>query len=151
MTRTQTITVGSTGSRIEVLAPASRTSGAVSVYRWRMSASTRGPSPHVHDTFAETFVVEEGSVDYLDGSTWRTLGEGDVVHAPAGGVHALRRGGAGPATVLMVLTPGIAREDYFARLATAAEHEVPALHREHDNHLVPDPASARAVRQEVSR
>lgn len=132
----RSISVGTTGSRIEVLATPAGTAGAVSVYRWRMSAASGGPSPHFHTTFAETFVVEAGAVEFLDGGTWRTLRAGDVAHAPAGGVHVVRRAGDGPVTLLMVCTPGAAREDYFSRLATVTDDGLADLHREHDNHHV---------------
>lgn len=128
--------LGASGSTIEVLARPAETGGTVSIYRWRMSPTSRGPAPHFHTTFSETFVVEEGEADYFDGRAWRTLLPGHAAHAAAGEVHALRKESAKPATVLMVLSPGIAREEYFAQLASVKEQDLGRLHEVHDNHFV---------------
>ncbi|MFJ9175453.1 cupin domain-containing protein [Streptomyces sp. NPDC102360] len=133
--QTRTIRLGAGGSTIEVLAGPAETGGMVSIYRWRMSPSSRGPAPHFHTTFSETFIVEEGEVDYFDGQAWRTLRPGDTVHALAGDVHALRKERAEPATLLMALSPGVPREEYFAQLATANGRELSRLHEAHDNHF----------------
>lgn len=136
--QTRTIRLGNGGSTIEVLASPAETSGLVSIYRWRMSPSSRGPSPHFHTTFSETFIVEEGEVDYFDGQAWRTLRPGDTAHAAAGDVHALRKDRAEPATLLMALSPGAPREEYFAQLAAVNENDLSRLHEAHDNHFVDD-------------
>ncbi|MFI2486606.1 cupin domain-containing protein [Promicromonospora kroppenstedtii] len=129
------IRLGAGGSTIEVLASPGDTDGTLSLYRWRLAPSSRGPAPHFHTTFSETFVVEEGQVDFFDGVTWRTLGPGDTAFSARGSVHGLRKEGDEPATVLMVLAPGVRREDYFAQLATAEEADMDRLHEEHDNHF----------------
>ncbi|NEC68830.1 cupin domain-containing protein [Streptomyces sp. SID9727] len=134
--QTRTIRLGGGGSTIEVLAGPAETSGMVSIYRWRMSPSSRGPAPHFHSTFSETFIVEEGEVDYFDGQAWRRLRPGDTAHAPMGGVHAIRKERAEPAALLMALSPGVPREEYFAQLATINERELSRLHDDHDNHFV---------------
>ncbi|MFI7005458.1 cupin domain-containing protein [Streptomyces sp. NPDC050145] len=136
--QTRTIRLGASGSTIEVLAGPAETSGIVSIYRWRMSPSSRGPAPHFHTTFSETFIVEEGEVDYFDGQDWRTLRPGDTAHAAVGDVHALRKERAEPATLLMALSPGVPREEYFAQLATVNERDLSRLHEAHDNHFVDD-------------
>jgi quercetin dioxygenase-like cupin family protein len=135
---TRTIRLGASGSTIEVLAAPEETGGTVSIYRWRLSASSRGPAPHSHTTFSETFIVEEGEVDYFDGAAWRTLLSGHAAHAAIGGVHALLKKRAEPATVLMILSPGVPREEYFAQLASANEQDLRRLHDVHDNHFVAD-------------
>lgn len=134
--QTRTIRLGTGGSTIEVLAAPAETSGNVSIYRWRMASSSRGPSPHFHTTFSETFIVEEGDVDYFDGRAWRRLRPGDTAHAAAGDVHALRKEHAQPATLLMALSPGVPREEYFAQLATVNERDLNRLHEAHDNHFI---------------
>ncbi|GGK56927.1 cupin [Planomonospora parontospora subsp. parontospora] len=136
--QTRTIRLGAGGSTIEVLVGPAETGGTMSIYRWRMSPSSRGPAPHFHTTFSETFTVEEGEVDYFDGRTWRTLLPGDTAHVAMGGVHAIRKERAEPATLLMALSPGVPREEYFAQLATADERDLSRLHEAHDNHFVHD-------------
>jgi len=135
---TRTIRLGAGGSTIEVLAAPAETSGNVSIYRWRMAPASRGPAPHFHTTFSETFIVEEGEIDYFDGRAWRTLRPGDTAHAAAGDVHALRKQLAEPAVLLMALSPGVPREEYFAQLATMDERDLSRLHEAHDNHFVDD-------------
>lgn len=139
------IHLGAGGSTIEVLATAAETDGALSLYRWRLAPTSRGPAPHFHTTFGETFVVEDGEIDYFDGSAWRTLRAGDTAHSPRGTVHGLHKERDEPATLLMVLSPGVRREDYFARLATLqhdtvreadTETDMDRLHEAHDNHFV---------------
>ncbi|MFL6113628.1 MAG: cupin domain-containing protein [Catenulispora sp.] len=134
----RTIRLGASGSTIEVLADPAQTGGIVSIYRWRMSPAGRGPAPHFHSTFSETFIVEEGEVAYFDGRAWRTLRPGDSAHAAVGEVHAVRKERAEPATLLMALSPGVPREEYFAQLATVNERDLSRLHEAHDNHFVDD-------------
>ncbi|WP_285101369.1 cupin domain-containing protein [Promicromonospora sp. MEB111] len=130
------IHLGASGSTIEVLASVGETDGALSLYRWRLAPTSRGPAPHFHTTFGETFVVEDGEVDYFDGTAWRTLRAGGMAHSPRGTVHGLRKERDEPATLLMVLSPGVRREDYFAQLATVREADMDRLHEAHDNHFV---------------
>lgn len=138
MNETRTIRLGASGSTIEILATPAETGGTVSMYRWQMSPASRGPAPHFHTTFSETFIVEAGELDYFDGQEWRTLRPGQVVHSAAGDVHGLRKERNEPATVLMALSPGVPREEYFARLAGADERDLDRLHEAHDNHFVDD-------------
>ncbi|MFG3093424.1 hypothetical protein [Streptomyces sp. NPDC048202] len=63
---------------------------------------------------------------------------GDTAHAAVGDVHALRKERAEPATLLMALSPGVPREEYFAQLATVNERDLNRLHEAHDNHFVDD-------------
>ncbi|MET8212371.1 cupin domain-containing protein [Streptomyces sp. NPDC005373] len=134
----RTIRLGASGSTIEVLANPDQTSGNMSLYRWRMALSSTGPAPHFHTTFSETFIVEEGEVDYFDGRAWRTLRPGDTAHAASGDVHALRKERAEGATLLMALSPGVPREEYFAALATTDERDLSRFHEAHDNHFRDD-------------
>lgn len=127
-----------TSSTIEVLARHTETGGTMSLYRWRLAPSSRGPAPHFHTTFSETFIVESGSVDYFDGHTWHPLAAGDTAYAAIGQVHAVRKEHDEPAVVLMALTPGMPREDYFAQVATVDEQDLARLHETHDNHFVDD-------------
>lgn len=136
--QTRTIRLGASESTIEVLASPAETGGTVSVYRWRMSPSSRGPAPHFHTTFSETFIVEEGEVAYYDGRVWQTLRAGEAAHAAVGEVHAIRKERDEPATLLMLLSPGVPREEYFAQLATVNGQDLSRLHEAHDNHFVDD-------------
>lgn len=103
-----------------------------------MAPSSRGPAQHFHTTFSETFIVEEGEIDYFDGRAWRTLLPGHAVHARSGDVHGLRKERAEPATILMALSPGVPREEYFAQLAGVNQQDLRRLHEVHDNHFIDD-------------
>jgi quercetin dioxygenase-like cupin family protein len=94
--------------------------GAFTLLRWEMSAKSGGPAPHFHRSFAETFYVLSGSVRMYDGITWRDGEPGDLLHVPAGGIHAFTNASGAPASMLMLLAPGVRREAYFAELATIA-------------------------------
>ncbi|NYG60710.1 quercetin dioxygenase-like cupin family protein [Nocardioides daedukensis] len=134
----RSISLGASGSKIEVLAGPAETGGIVSIYRWHMAPSSTGPSPHFHRTFAETFLIEEGEVEYYDAGVWRSLRRGDLAHAAQGATHGLRKVNDQPATILMILTPGVPREEYFAQIAIADRRDVARLHEIHDNHFVDD-------------
>lgn len=101
-----------------------------------MSPASRGPDPHFHQTFAETFCVEEGAVDIFADGAWHRVTAGGRVHARAGDVHAVKKHNDEAASLLMVLTPGVPREDYFTELVACAEDDLEALHATHDNHFV---------------
>jgi mannose-6-phosphate isomerase-like protein (cupin superfamily) len=75
-----------------------------------------GAAPHFHRTFTESFHVLGGTVQFYDGQRWFAGGPGDHVVVPEGGVHAFRNDADLPATMLMLSTPGVRREDYFAEL-----------------------------------
>lgn len=111
-----------------------------SLYRWDMSATSGGPGPHFHRTYDETFIVLKGTVRLFDGSVWRDAVAGDMLHVPAGGIHAFTNESGEDASMLMLLTPAVDRGAYFEELARAtatgvdpASAEWADLMRRHDN------------------
>jgi quercetin dioxygenase-like cupin family protein len=121
------------------------TGGLFSLYRWDLSATAGGPGPHFHRTYAETFYVTHGSVQLYDGVRWRDTQPGDMLHVPAGGVHAFTNTSGKPASMLMLMTPGADRAAYFDELARmAGEDRDPTsaewaeLMRRHDNVMLAD-------------
>src|SRR3546814_14886171 len=93
----RSISLGASGSKIDVLAGPAETGGIVSIYRWHMAPSSTGPSPHFHRTFAETFLIEEGEVEYHAPGIWRSLRRGDPAHAPPGATPGPRQVNPPPA------------------------------------------------------
>jgi mannose-6-phosphate isomerase-like protein (cupin superfamily) len=91
-----------------------------SLYRWDMSATSGGPGPHFHRTYDETFIVIKGSVRFYDGARWLDTEPGDMLHVPAGGIHAFTNESGADASMLMLITPGADRGAYFAELARVA-------------------------------
>jgi mannose-6-phosphate isomerase-like protein (cupin superfamily) len=99
------------------VATGAQTRGDFGLFEMTMPPGGKGPDPHLHRTFSESFHVLEGALDVLTGDEWTTAYAGDLVYVPRSGVHAFRA--AGPdvgARFLILFTPGIKREDYFEGL-----------------------------------
>ncbi len=111
------------GSAAHYLATGQTTAGAFGLYKWDMGPKPSGPSPHFHRSITESFYVLSGSVRLHDGRQWVDAGPGDFFHVPIGGVHGFRNESGGPASMLLLFTPGAPREDYFETLADAARRE----------------------------
>jgi mannose-6-phosphate isomerase-like protein (cupin superfamily) len=136
----------SKGTAGHFLAAPSETSGRFSLYRWDMSATSAGPGPHFHRTYDETFYIISGTVRLYDGARWFDASGGDMLHVPAGGIHAFTNDSGAPASMLMLLTPGVDRAAYFAELAhiaaqgrELAESEWAEVFTRHDNVMLPEP------------
>lgn len=104
------------GGSASYLATSASTGGDYGLFRWDMGASAGGPDPHFHRAMSEAFFVLTGTVLLYDGHAWVEAGPGDFLHVPPGGVHAFRNPD-GPASMLMLFTPGAPRETYFEELA----------------------------------
>jgi quercetin dioxygenase-like cupin family protein len=94
-----------------------QTRGDFGLFEVTMPPGGRGPGPHLHRTFSESFHVLEGSLAVLSGAEWTTAHAGDLVYVPRSGVHGFRA--AGPdigARFLILFSPGTPREDYFEGL-----------------------------------
>ena len=104
------------GGSAGYLATSASTGGDYGLFRWDMGEQAGGPGPHFHRTMSESFFVLSGTVLLYDGRAWAAAGPGDFLHVPPGGVHAFRNPD-GPASMLMLFTPGAPRETYFEELA----------------------------------
>lgn len=62
----------------------------------------------------------DGSIEVYDGDAWRSVGTGDFLHVPPGGIHGFRNIEGVPASMLLLFAPGAPREGYFEGLATLA-------------------------------
>ena len=75
-----------------------------------------------------------------DGARWATVGAGDFLHVPEGGLHGFRGGGG--ARMLLMFSPGAPREDYFETLdavgrgAPMSADERVAFMLQHDTYWV---------------
>jgi len=127
------------GGSASYLATQETTGGDYGLFRWSMGASAGGPDPHFHRGMSEAFFVLSGTVLLYDGRRWLEAVPGDFLHVPPGGVHAFRNAD-GPASMLMLFTPGAPRQTYFEELASlsaAARQEMSdvdwtALYARHD-------------------
>jgi mannose-6-phosphate isomerase-like protein (cupin superfamily) len=110
------------GVEVHHLATGATTAGDFGLYRWEMPAGPSGPGAHFHRTMSESFYVLSGTVGLYDGLVWVDAGPGDFLFVPAGGIHAFRNR-SGPASMLILFTPGAPREAYFQELAEIASSE----------------------------
>ena len=110
-----TIQVGATTARL--VAVGGQTDERYGLFRWDMSATSGGATPHYHRTFSEAFYVIDGRVGLFDGTAWREGGAGDFLYIPPGGIHAFRNESEAPVSMLILFAPAPPREAYFRELA----------------------------------
>ena len=119
-----TLRIGATTARF--VATGSLTDGRFGLFRWDMTASSGGASPHYHRTISESFYVVSGSVELYDGSAWVAGRPGDFLYVPELGVHGFRNTSSEDASILILFAPGGPREDYFRELAERLAAKVDA-------------------------
>ena len=107
--------IGVTTARL--VATGAATGGQFGLFRWDMTATAGGASPHYHRTFSESFYMLEGTVSLYDGNSWRDARPGDFLHVPPTRFHAFRNESGEPASMLILFAPGPPRETYFRELA----------------------------------
>jgi len=66
-----------------------------------------------------------GSVQLLAGAEVITAGQGDLAVVPPGLTHAFAAARSADADLLIVITPGVQRFEYFRHLARIAAGELP--------------------------
>ncbi len=130
------------GTRVDYLATGGTTDGELGLYRWTFGREESGPGPHFHRTISESFFVLSGTVRLYNGEEWLEAGPGDFLFVPKGGIHGFRNVPGEPASMLLLFTPGAAREEYFETLFEIAkgkeltEQERAEFFLRHDNHWV---------------
>ncbi|MEV6713889.1 cupin domain-containing protein [Lentzea sp. NPDC051208] len=129
--------VGFTTATTRFVAPGSVTNGEFGLFEWRMEARRPGARPHFHKTFSESFYVLEGEITLLDGEEWVTAGEGDFLYVPPDRPHAFRNDSDSPVRMLILFSPGIAREEFFLEVREAknlSPDELVAFYERHDQY-----------------
>jgi mannose-6-phosphate isomerase-like protein (cupin superfamily) len=111
-------------SSIRLLLDSSNTGGALSAHRAVLGEGVPGASPHLHGGSSELFYVIDGSADLLAGDELVTAGPGDLLVVPPGVAHAFRATAGHTAEMLIVVTPGIERFDFFRSLVAFAHGEL---------------------------
>ena len=112
--RLPTLQVGATTARL--VATGSQTEGAYGLFRWDMTATSGGATPHFHRTFSEAFYVLDGRIVLYDGTEWREGTAGDFLYVPPRGIHAFRNESRAAVSMLILFAPAPAREEYFREL-----------------------------------
>lgn len=116
-------TVANPTVSIQLLADGPDTGGALSTQRVTLGAGVDGAVPHTHELSAEMFYVLSGSVDVLVGEQVRTATQGDLIVVPPGMAHAFGATPGQTAEILIVITPGVERFEYFRHLGRIASGE----------------------------
>ena len=117
--------IGYPPQTIRLLADSSSTGGRLSAQHVTLRGGADGANPHHHASSAELFYVLSGSVQLLAGDRLLIAGEGDLAVVPPGLPHAFAAAQASDADLLIVITPGIERFEYFRHLARIATGQQP--------------------------
>ncbi|MEU9201000.1 cupin domain-containing protein [Streptomyces sp. NPDC048332] len=116
--------VGGAPTTIRLLADSSQTGGALSTQRVTLAGGSDGARPHRHDNSAEMFYMLDGAAQFLSGDEVVTAEPGDLVVVPPGLPHAFAAAPGCDADILIVITPGVERFEYFRHLKRIALGEV---------------------------
>ncbi|GAB1327420.1 cupin domain-containing protein [Streptomyces sennicomposti] len=108
--------VGGAPVAVRLLADSSATGGALSTVRVTLAEGADGAHPHWHDNSAEMFFVLDGAAELLSGDDIVTAERGDLVVVPPGRPHAFAAAPGATADLLVVITPGVERFEYFRHL-----------------------------------
>ena len=117
--------VGGSPAKVQLLVDSSATGGALSTVRVSLGKGADGARPHRHDRSAEMFYVLNGAVQVLAGTAIVMAEAGDVIVVPPRMAHAFATQRGASAELLVVITPGVERFEYFRKLTRVARGEEP--------------------------
>ncbi len=115
--------LGGTPVTGRLYADSSATGGAFSSQRITLIHGALGATPHHHKGSSELFYVLSGAADLLTGEQVLTLRKGDLIVVPPGTVHAFAAAPGADADLLIVISPGVERFEYFRHLQRIATGE----------------------------
>lgn len=132
--------IGGPSNTGRLLIDSSSTGGALSSVRITLGEGVDGAVPHHHTTASELFYVLGGRLQVLAGEEIHILEEGDMAVVPPRISHAFAAAPGSGADLLIVVTPGIERFDYFRlldrlRQGEATLEELLASQDLYDNHF----------------
>ncbi|MEV5569650.1 cupin domain-containing protein [Spirillospora sp. NPDC052269] len=121
------------------------TGGALSSQRIILGEGADGATPHHHRTASEFFHILGGAAQILCGDEILTAEEGDTVVVPPNTAHAFGALPGQDADILIIITPGVERFDYFRlldRLGRGEDvlQELIDSQERFDNHFLDSPA-----------
>jgi mannose-6-phosphate isomerase-like protein (cupin superfamily) len=131
-------------------ADSSATGGALSSQRITLLHGAAGATPHHHTGSSELFYVISGAAEMLTGERVVAAAEGDLAVVPPGTVHAFAAAPGSDADLLIILTPGVERFEYFRLLQRIVAGEAPLesileVQDRYDNHFDESPAWQQAL------
>ncbi|WP_432923917.1 cupin domain-containing protein [Microbispora sp. CA-135349] len=132
--------IGRAPITMRLLADSSATGGALSAQRITLNDGADGAAPHHHTGSAELFYLLDGRAQLLTGDEVVTAERGDLVIVPPGLAHAFAAAPGHAADILIVITPGVERFEYFRHLERIAYGKQPPqslleVQELYDNHL----------------
>lgn len=132
--------VGRAPTTVRLLADSSSTGGALSSQRVILRDGANGAAPHHHTKSAELFYLLDGTAQLLSGEQVLTAERGDFIVVPPGMAHAFAAAPGHDAELLIILTPGVERFEYFRHLERIAYGKVPPeslleVQELYDNHF----------------
>lgn len=122
-----------------LVATGEATEGEFGLFEIEVGAGGGTSSPHYHTGFTESFYVLEGSVRLRLGTEERVAHAGDFAFVARNAVHGFTNDSDSTALMLILFTPGVAREHYF--------REIAQLYKDHE-HPTPEEIDAVAVRHD---
>ncbi|GGJ47259.1 cupin domain-containing protein [Streptomyces brasiliensis] len=139
---TEAEVVGGDPVAVRLLADSRACGGALSTVRVGLGEGADGARPHLHRNSAEMFYVLDGAAEVLSGDDVLTAGKGDLVIVPPGKLHAFAAVPGATADILIVITPGVERFEYFRhlqrlRLGEATLESLLSVQELYDNHYLP--------------
>ncbi|MFC4535066.1 cupin domain-containing protein [Sphaerisporangium dianthi] len=117
--------IGQSPTTVRLLADSGSTGGALSTQRVTLTSGANGAAPHRHTGSAELFYMLGGTAQLLSGEQVVTAERGDLVIVPPGLAHAFAAAPGEDADILIVITPGVDRFEYFRHLERIAYGKVP--------------------------
>ncbi|MFC4912235.1 cupin domain-containing protein [Actinomadura gamaensis] len=128
-----------------LIVDADTTGGALSSQRIILQDGADGATPHHHNTASEFFHILGGGVQILCGDEILTAEEGDTVVVPPRTAHAFGALPGRDADLLIIITPGVRRFEYFRlldRLGRGEDvlQELIDSQDLYDNHFLDSPA-----------
>ncbi len=117
--------VGNPAAQVKLLADSNATGGALSTVKVTLEKGADGARPHRHDRSAEMFYILGGVVQVLSGREILQAEQGDVIVVPPQLPHAFSASRCAGAEILIVITPGVERFEYFRQLTRIARGEEP--------------------------
>ncbi|MFD9607259.1 cupin domain-containing protein [Streptomyces sp. NPDC059970] len=109
----------------QLLADSSATGGALSSMRVTLAKGANGAIPHHHSKSAEMFYILDGTAQLLSGDQVITAERGDAIVVPPGTQHAFAAAPGEIADMLVIITPGVERFEYFRHLERIRYGKVP--------------------------
>lgn len=133
--------IGGDPVAVKLLADSSASGGALSTVRVTLGEGADGARPHLHKNSAEMFFFLDGTAEVLSGDDVVTAEAGDLVVVPPGKPHAFAAAPGVRADLLIVITPGVERFEYFRhlqriRLGQVTPESLLEVQELYDNHFL---------------